>query len=71
MKKRIPGSVMAIRVLFFIRKYHVENGYTPTLREIGENFGMTKEGARHYVNKLVASGKILKDKYKLRGIELK
>ena len=49
-----------------------ERGYPPTIREIGEAFGIAStNGVRYYLDRLERAGKIRRDRWTSRGIELK
>ena len=48
-------------ILVFIKKFIVSNGYPPTIREIGENIGVSSSVTVHsHVQKLVDKGYIKK-----------
>jgi len=48
-----------------------EQGRPPTIREIGEAFGIAStNGVRYYLDRLEKAGKIRRDKWTSRGIEL-
>ena len=48
-----------------------ENGRPPTLREIGTAFGIAStNGVRYYLDRLEQAGKIRRDRWTSRGIEL-
>lgn len=44
------------RIIDFVRSYHRRAGHAPSLQEIGDHLGMTKQGARWRINHLVAAG---------------
>lgn len=49
-----------------------ERGYPPTIREIGEAFGIAStNGVRYYLDRLERTGKIRRDRWTSRGIELR
>src|SRR5258705_7161706 len=49
-----------------------EQGRPPTIREIGEAFGIAStNGVRYYLDRLERAGKIHRDRWTSRGIELK
>ena len=49
-----------------------ERGYPPTIREIGEAFDIAStNGVRYYLDRLERSGRIRRDRWTSRGIELK
>jgi len=49
-----------------------ERGYPPTIREIGEAFGIAStNGVRYYLDRLERAGKIRRDRWTSRGIELR
>src|SRR5437016_5945713 len=48
-----------------------EQGRPPTIREIGEAFGIAStNGVRYYLDRLEKAGKIRRDRWTSRGIEL-
>ena len=49
------------RIRVFIKKFIVSNGYPPTMREIGENIGVSSSATVHiHLQKLVDKGYIKK-----------
>ncbi len=58
-------------ILAFIASSLRERGYPPTIREIGKAFGIAStNGVRYYLDRLEQSGKIRRDRWTSRGIEL-
>lgn len=58
-------------ILKFIRNAILHRGTAPTLREIGQNFGITSVGAvGNHLSILVRKGFIKRGKYRARGISL-
>ena len=58
-------------ILAFIAGSVRERGYPPTIREIGKAFGIAStNGVRYYLDRLEQSGKIRRDRWTSRGIEL-
>jgi repressor LexA len=58
-------------ILDFIAGSLRERGYPPTLREIGTEFGIAStNGVRYYLDRLEHSGRIRRDRWTSRGIEL-
>ena len=58
-----PTSVASnrrVNALEFIRRYFVERGASPSLREIGDAIGTTPQGACGIVHQLAARGDILR-----------
>jgi len=48
-----------------------DRGYPPTIREIGEAFGIAStNGVRYYLDRLERAGRIRRDRWTSRGIEL-
>lgn len=75
-RKRRPahlatGAVREGQVLDFIAESVRERGYPPTIREIGVALGIAStNGVRYYLDRLELSGKIRRDRWTSRGIEL-
>ena len=68
-RTRPPASGEAI--LAFIAESLRDRGYPPTIREIGAAFGIAStNGVRYYLDRLEQSGKIRRDRWTSRGIEL-
>jgi repressor LexA len=70
-----PGSTHGTgreqAILDFIAGSLRERGYPPTLREIGTEFGIAStNGVRYYLDRLEHSGRIRRDRWTSRGIEL-
>ena len=58
-------------ILAFIAGSLRERGYPPTIREIGKAVGIAStNGVRYYLDRLEQSGKIRRDRWTSRGIEL-
>ena len=75
-RKRRPshlttGADRQAAILDFISESLRERGYPPTLREIGTALGIAStNGVRYYLDRLEQSGKIRRDRWTSRGIEL-
>jgi len=58
-------------ILQFIKKYIVDNGYPPTVREIGASLGLSSPATIHsHLSNLEEKGYIKKDENKNRALEL-
>lgn len=57
-------------ILDFLKVYVRDNGYPPTMREIGERFGFTWLGARGHLKALAKKGFIKINPLKARGLEI-
>jgi repressor LexA len=58
-------------MLAYLADYVGEHGRPPTLREIGAHFGIAStNGVRYYLDRLEQAGKIRRDRWTSRGIEL-
>jgi len=57
-------------ILTFIRAYTLDNGYPPTLREIGTACHLTKTAVWYHLDRLDQMGIITKQPGKIRGITL-
>jgi repressor LexA len=67
--QRRPASEEAI--LAYLATCLNEHGRPPTLREIGAEFGIAStNGVRYYLDRLELAGKIRRDRWTSRGIEL-
>ncbi len=75
-RKRRPahlatGAERQGQVLDFIAESVRERGYPPTIREIGVALGIAStNGVRYYLDRLEQSGRIRRDRWTSRGIEL-
>ena len=57
------------KILAFIRSFTRDNGYPPTIREIGEAFGISStNGVRYYLNLLEKAGHLKRSGRISRGI---
>jgi repressor LexA len=66
-----PGPERERAMLDFIAASLRDRGYPPTLREIGEAFGIAStNGVRYYLDRLEQAGSIRRDRWTSRGIEL-
>lgn len=72
MDKKIPKRLTARQreILDFIEQYISENGYAPTLKEIGKAFGFSQGTANNHRNALLRKGWIIIDDAKPRSIRL-
>jgi len=60
----------ARKILAYIQKYSRDRGFPPTLREIGEAFGIAStNGVRYYLNRLERAGHLKRSGRISRGIE--
>ena len=57
-------------ILNFLKSYVKDNGYPPTMREIGERFGFTWLGARGHLKALEKKSFIKINPFKARGLEV-
>lgn len=58
-------------MLRYIDNYILENGYPPTIRQIGENTGINSTSVVNYnLNKLVAAGYLTRSQHVSRGLRL-
>jgi repressor LexA len=58
-------------MLAYLAEYVGEHGRPPTIREIGAHFGIAStNGVRYYLDRLEQAGKIRRDRWTSRGIEL-
>lgn len=56
--------------LTYLKKFISQNGFAPTLSEIAQEFGISRERAKHIVNALVKDKKIRKTTETCRNLEL-
>jgi len=67
MKKELTDRQQEI--LSFIEQFRNENGYPPTLRQIGKQFGISSTfGVKRHMDALVKKGYILIESNASRGI---
>ncbi len=60
-----------IKILEFLQSYWQENNYPPTIREIGENTGISSTSVvNYYLDQLEKMGKIERDRKISRGVRL-
>src|SRR5882672_3474144 len=65
------GADRQVAILDFISGSLRDRGYPPTIREIGTALGIAStNGVRYYLDRLEQSGKIRRDRWTSRGIEL-
>ena len=66
-----PGPGREQAILDYISGSLRERGYPPTLREIGAEFGIAStNGVRYHLDRLEQAGRIRRDRWTSRGIEL-
>ncbi len=58
------------QVYTYLEKYTLEQGYPPTVREIGASFGITAKGAYDHLKAIEKKGYIKCEKNRSRAIEL-
>ncbi len=58
-------------MLRYIEKYTADNGFPPTIRQIGENTGINSTSVVNYnLNKLVQAGYLTRSQHVSRGLRL-
>ncbi len=57
-------------ILDFLKSFFIENGYPPTVREIGSHFEMQWAAAKNHLKALETKGYLHVNQYKSRGIEI-
>ncbi len=57
------------KVLKYLEQYYRENGYPPTIREVGDSFEITAKGAYDHIHALEKKGYIRCHKNRSRAIE--
>lgn len=57
-------------ILDYIERYIGDQGYPPTIREIGDQFGITAKGAYDHLKAIEKKGYIKSEKNRSRAIEL-
>lgn len=66
-----PKGVTSDDVLEALRSYVTENGYCPSVRELGDLVGLSSSSSvQHHLRALVESGKIQRDRSRPRAIRL-
>lgn len=58
-------------VLRFLKRWISVMGFAPTLEEIAQKSGITKNGAKHHLKRLHAAGLIERVPYTARGIRIR
>jgi len=71
--KRTPRPITPkqLRILTFIRDYCHTQGYSPTMQELGDEFGVSKVTAFEHVSALQKKGYLRRTKHKARSLRLK
>lgn len=65
----MPSSELRQQIYLFIKAFIHENGYAPSVREIGKQFGLTSPSSvAYHLNKLEEEGLIYRDANKERAI---
>jgi repressor LexA len=65
-----PGDPLTERqnqVLTFIKQFIQQNGYSPTVREIGAHFGIQMNGVMCHIRPLEAKGALRRNRDRSRG----
>ena len=52
----LPLTEKEKKIFLYIRECIKANEYSPTRKEIGDEFGITPQGAQKFINKLVQKG---------------
>jgi len=69
--KTLQQSDREAAALAFIRRYHSQNGMSPSMREVGNAIGVKSMSlVRFYLDGLEKDGKIRRVKFLARGIVL-
>ena len=61
-------TVQRQRILAFIRRFHSEHGFAPTVREIGDEVGMGASVVQHHLNQLQRMGWIRRHPNRSRAL---
>ena len=71
-KKRYtrPATPRQSQILTFVRRYVRENGYSPTLQEIGDHLDISKVTVFEHLTTLEERGLISRDRHKARSLNL-
>lgn len=64
------GERQREKILAFIAEFIDENGYSPSMQEVGNAIGSHKNGARHHLLKLQKEGKVTMTEGSYRSIRL-
>lgn len=59
-----------VQILKFIRDYRVRHGCSPTLQEMGDEFGISKGTLFEHVEALIRKGAIERDPHKARSLQI-
>ena len=59
-----------MNILRYVENYMMDQGYPPTIREIGESFGITAKGAYDHLKAIEKKGYIKCERNRSRAIEL-
>jgi repressor LexA len=57
-------------ILSYIKAYHAENGFPPSMGEIAEEEGIAKSAIRHHLNRLQRDGLVTMTPGKYRSIRV-
>lgn len=64
------GVQRRLEILRFVAGYIEQNGYSPSMQEIGDGTGVHKNGARHHLLKLQSDGLVTTTEGAYRSIRL-
>lgn len=64
------GVVRRESIMAYIRRYHVENGFPPSMAEIADAEGIAKNAVRHHLMRLQRDGKVRMTEGKYRSIRV-
>jgi DNA (cytosine-5)-methyltransferase 1 len=67
----LPLSYKQAKIFSFVSKYIDKNGISPTINEIGEEFGLRSTSTVHqHLVALIKKGHLTKDEYSVRGLKI-
>lgn len=58
------------RIIGVVALYIIEEGYSPSVREIGEALGIKSSSVQEQIEKLVGMGYLMRDRRKARTLRL-
>lgn len=66
----VQGVARRESIMAYIRQYHVENGFPPSMAEIADAQGIAKNAVRHHLIRLQRDGRVQMTEGKYRSLRV-
>lgn len=64
------GEARREAIITFIRSYQADHGYPPSIREVADGVGVTKNAVSHHLSRLADEGRVSQTPGKYRSLRV-